>query len=243
MPGINDSCHPGEARDLFLESKGYNGGVKKLRNGKWQSKMKNRGTDAGRVNGMRCRSFLCDGGFTGVEMLVTITIITAISAIILVSFVGLREGAALNRSARELALAIRRVQNMSLAVTQVDTADGPLIPPAVGIQLARDAQTYLTFADVAHDHSYNPDLDDSLIGTPGRFEGGVRVQTLKYVEESAERESPLAHIVFDAPEAEVFLTDEEGESLGEILRITLVTPSGRLSKDIAIRTNGQVSIK
>lgn len=195
------------------------------------------------------RIFSKTGGFTIVEVVVMMLIITTISAIVLVSFTGLHEGAAVNRSARELALAIRRAQNMSLAVTEINTLAGPRIPAAVGLRLAQDSQTFFFFADLVRDNKYDaeivPEEDDArLYPADEAFEGGVRVRALAYYDALGRLQTvPVMHIVFVAPEAAVMLTDEGGGSIGETAVIELATRSGQLSKTVTIRTSGQVSIK
>lgn len=188
------------------------------------------------------------GGFTMVEVVVMMTIITIISAVVLVGFTGLHEGAALNRSARELALALRRAQNMSLAVTQIDTLAGPRIPPAVGMRFAEGAETYFSFADFNRDNQYGDeradDERDARIAGDAVFEGGIRIRSLAYYDAFGQtRRVPIMHIVFAAPEAAMTITDEDGVSLGDRAEVELVSRSGQLKKIIGARTSGQISIK
>lgn len=177
------------------------------------------------------------------------TIITMVSATVLVSFTGLHEGAAISRSARELALALRRVQNASLAVTQIDTLAGPRIPPAVGLRLAEDAETYFSFADFNRDNRYggeraDDERDARLTAGDTLFEGSVRIQSVAYYDAfNARQEIPVLYVVFAAPEAAVTLAGEDGVPLGDLAEIVLVTRSGRLTKKISVRTSGQISIR
>lgn len=188
-------------------------------------------------------------GFTIVEIVVMLAIITAVSAITLVSFSGLHEGAALNRGARELGLAIRRAQNMSFAITRIDTQTGPVIPPAVGVRLSAGSPNYFLFADIVEDYRYSTELGAGLVdakvtGTDVAFEGGVKVGSLTaYDDLGSPHTASLAHVLFIAPEAVVMFTDADGNSLGEVLEIRLVSGSGQLQKTIVVRTSGQVSIK
>ena len=172
-------------------------------------------------------------------------IITAVSATVLVGFGASREGASLNRSARELALAIRRAQNMSLAVTQVDTTAGPKIPAAVGLYLTREGETYFLFADLARNNKYDAGDDVKISGADNLvLEGGVRIKSLVYYDDAGSRQTlPNAHIIFAAPEAAMTLADTNGAALGELMEIELGTPSGRLTKTLTVRISGQVSIK
>lgn len=183
-----------------------------------------------------------------VEVVVIMMIMVTISGMVLASFTGLHEGTALNRGARELALAIRKVQNTSLAVTQVATRAGPKIPPAVGIRLTQGAPIYVLFADMTRDNKYDTsvltDDPDAKIGDDQIFEGGVKVSALTYFDVlNTPRTTAVAHIVFAAPEAAVFIADQDGAALGDTLQIELTAPAGRLTKTVVVRTSGQVSIR
>lgn len=96
-------------------------------------------------------------GLTAIEMLVTLSIIAIVSISVLLSFSGLNEGAALNRSAQELALGIRQAQNMALAIKQAQIQQWPSDPDCiqvvrrVGIQINKDAaqrNRFFLFADM-----------------------------------------------------------------------------------------------
>ena len=177
------------------------------------------------------------------------SIVTIISGIVLVSFTGLHEGAAINRSARELALAVRRAQNMSLAVTQIDTPlAGPRIPPAIGMRFAQDAQTYVSFGDFNRDNRYGNELPgderDVRVVTDAVFEGNVKIKSVAYYDAFNQRQAiPVLHVIFAAPEAAVTIAGADGAPLGDLAEIELVTASGQLTKRILVRTSGQVSIR
>ncbi len=179
------------------------------------------------------------GGFTMIEVVVMLSVITALSVVVLFSFTGLNEGVALNRSSRELALAIRKTQNMSLAIRRVQTPAGPVIPSAVGIQLSTlNAKKFLIFADLARDNRYNP-ADDVMI-EEGTFERTIFIRSLL---NQAGTPQTIVNIVFQAPEATVVIADRDGSSIGDMLTIELTPTLGGSSKQISVRTSGQVSIK
>ena len=187
-------------------------------------------------------------GFTMVEVVIMMAIMTTVSAMVLVSFTGLHEGAAINRSARELALAMRRAQNMSLAVTSIDTLAGPRIPPAIGMRFARDAGTYLSFGDFNRDNRYGDerpeDERDVRLAADAVFEGNVKIKSVAYYDTFNQRQPvPLIYIIFAAPEAAVTIAGADGGSLGDHAEIELTTRSGSLTKKITVRTSGQISIK
>jgi len=185
--------------------------------------------------------FRSQEGYTMTEMVVVLSIVTLISSVVLASFSGFSEQGALSRSSRELALGIRQAQNMSLAVTQIQTQSGPIIPRAVGVRLTLSKpQSFIIFADLVLDFKYNA-LEDKLIGEESSFQRTTRIKSLTAYNPNPANYSTV-HLIFVAPEATVFLTDENGASIGDKLEIKLSTVSGQ-EKIITVRTNGQISIK
>ncbi len=188
-------------------------------------------------------------GFTIVEMAVVMLIITSISAIVLISFTGLHEASAINRGAREVGLAVRRAQNMSFAVTQINTLIGPKIPPAVGVRLQVGSPSYFLFADMVQDNKYSETAQNGLVDTKVSstetvFDGGIAVASLtSYSPLGTPQQNDIVHVMFLAPEAVVVLSDVNGSSLGDTLEIGLASASGAAKKTVVVRTSGQVSIK
>lgn len=180
-----------------------------------------------------------------VEMVVMLSIVTIISAMVLFSFTGLSEGGALNRSARELALSLRRAQDMALVVNQADVGIPPVsqIPPAVGLKLSRGVTDYKIFADLnPRDNKYTGNNED--IGSPQVLEKNTRISVLIYYDTfGSPQPIAAAYVIFAAPEATMGIFDENGNSLGERLDIELITPSGGTTKTIMTRTSGQINIK
>lgn len=184
-------------------------------------------------------------GFTIFEVLVMLAIVTAISAQVLFSFTGLNEGAALHRSAQQLALAIRRAQNMSLAVSTLrvgQTFPQFLIPPAVGVRIStatRERDRYVLFADLGNPGNRAYDADTEFIAEEA-LHRGVRVQELRR-DGAAVQE---ARIVFAAPEAEMEIATDPSPVGQPPQRIDIVLKanSGQ-TRTITVTTSGQVSIQ
>ena len=179
-----------------------------------------------------------------VEMVVMLSIVTAISSVVLFSFTGLNEGAALNRSVRELTLAIRQAQNMSLAVTQLEVGSPPTpqIPSAVGVYISTNmADRFFLFADL-------PTVDFKYSGSSEKIPGTEKVMERRVIINRIIDESgnsrPTVHILFTAPEANLTLTNDAGASISsDKIDIELITPSGNLKRIITVRVSGQISIK
>lgn len=209
-------------------------------------------------------------GYTMVEIVVMLSILTAVSSIVLFSFGGLNEGASLNRSARELALAIRKAQNMSISVTQVPITmpDEPQVPLAVGIKFSTaNPLGHFLFGELflctgstdpqdpscpggsfVLDYRYSYVTEGSIILTDekiknsdGFFDRSVRISRLIG---EGNIEYPVIHIIFAAPEANMVITDANGTPIpGEEIKIELIAPATGKTRSVTIRTTGQISIK
>lgn len=181
-------------------------------------------------------------GFTMVEIVVMMAIIVTISGMVLVSFGGLHEGAAVNRSARELGLAIRKIQNVSLSITHVDTLAGPQIPRAVGMRLTQGAFGYTLFLDQDLNKKYDPGSnppDAKLTDGDQLFDGHATISSLKVDGAPA----GVVYVIFATPYADMVISDQNGALLGDTLEMTLTGPSGQIRKKVTVRTSGQVSIQ
>ena len=182
-------------------------------------------------------------GFTTVEIVVVIAIMAAVSGMVMFSFSGLNEGASLNRSARDLALSIRKAQNFSLTVRQLlvgSPVPTSTLPPAIGIELTVGQSSYILYADLGTpigDYKYNglsEKIDPSL-----SLDKNTRIVSLTTPANSYDK----VNIIFTAPEASVVLTDSTGSSIGNSLTITLQAPNTGQTKTVTIRTSGQITLK
>lgn len=179
-----------------------------------------------------------------VEVVVMLGIITVISGMVLVNFSGLNEGGSLNRSARELALNIRRAQNTSLAVAEIIAGDPPVktISPAVGLELSRNQSSYFLFADLdsptPRDNRYSGTYEK--IGVDEVFQKNVVISSLTTPTGGTYAK---VNLVFNAPEASLVITDSSGLSIGNAVVITLKTPATGHTKAVTVRTSGQISIQ
>jgi len=178
-------------------------------------------------------------GFTVIEAVVMSAIVAFLAGTVLVKFGGLNDSIALNRSAQELALALRQAQSYALGVL----VTGGAIPPQTGVKLSYatsdDARGYLIFSDFnggTGNFFYDSPPDVALEN--GRFERNVRINSIRDI---FGVEKPKVNVLFTSPEANVSLTDESGSSIGDLLTIELISPSGHI-KRVFVRTSGQIGI-
>ncbi len=176
-------------------------------------------------------------GHTVAEMVVVTAVIAFLSLLTLYNFTGLNDSLALNRSARELALALRRAQNASLAVNQV----GAAVPRAVGIQLSTATPTvYFMFAD-NNPRNWMYNSGDTKIGADTTFDRGVRVQQMIT---GAGAGQGTVHIIFSSPEASMTFTDASGGAIADsTMNIRLSNASGSMTKTVTVRVSGQITIQ
>lgn len=180
-----------------------------------------------------------------IDMVVALAIITAISAQVLINFSGLNDGAALHRAGQELALNLRKVQNMALEVAQIE-GQTTQSPPGVGIHLSTNSTGYPLFADYTHDFFYSTTIGSHDIPLPNatvQFSRNVKIKELKAQDGTIYGDTD---IIFSAPEAVMTITRPPTPLLPlaqtNMLTITLEAPSGQTQK-IIVRTSGQISIK
>lgn len=185
-------------------------------------------------------------GYTAIEFLVVISIMITISAIVLLGFGVLNDSVALNRSARDLAVVLRRAQNMALAVTNV-SAIGNEVPPAVGIQLTKGAVTYLLFADRAGTRDNKYGSSDGELIQSFRFDRNVIVS--KFLNVDGDEFSPaggILNVIFFAPEADLRITDVtcnfSCDPKWAKVDIVFRSPSGK-EKTITVRESGQITVR
>lgn len=184
-------------------------------------------------------------GYTAIEIVIVASIMMMISAIVLVGFGGLNDSVAVNRSARDLAVSLRRAQNMALAVTGIP-AIGNVVPPAVGVELTIGSSVYYMFADrndIVSPNNFRYDPASERIQET-TFDRGARVKEFRVAEGSPfTPPGNKLNIVFSAPEANPDITDGDGAGTPpDAVDIILESPGGK-TKMITVRESGQISVK
>jgi len=183
-------------------------------------------------------------GYTAIEVVIVASIMMVISAIVLVGFGGLNDSVALNRSVRDLAVVLRRAQNMALAVTGVP-AIGNVVPPAVGVELTKGASTYLLFADRVGSRDNKYGSSDGELIQSSRFDRNV--VAYQFFDVSGDIINPaggVLNIIFSAPEADLRITDGNGNGDSDWAKVDIVfrSPSGK-EKVITVRESGQITVR
>lgn len=170
-------------------------------------------------------------GFTLMEAVVVLGIITMLSSVTLISFSGVSDALALRRERYQVALALREAQNMALAVRLLS---GGVTAPAYGVRLQQNSSTYFLFADSNNNRIF--DGADTKIGSDRIMEKGIKVNAFN-------PSSGTVYLSFASPEADVRIANGSGGNLGEWIEITLSNRSGNMTSRLRVRTSGQVTLR
>lgn len=192
---------------------------------------------------MRCKRS-DQSGYSALELVVVMGIMVTISVVVLLGFGTLNDTVAVNRSARDLAVSLRRAQNMSLAVRGV-TAVGGEVPPAVGIQLTKAGASYIVFADRALSRDFKYMSSSGELIEIIRFERNVIVAD--FLDASGSPFTPagnVLHIIYSSPEADPRMTDGDGIGGASLAKVEIVlrSPNGK-EKKVIVRESGQISVQ
>lgn len=189
-------------------------------------------------------------GFSLVEVLVLSAIVALISSVVLFNFTGFGETTALNRATRELALAMRQAQNVSLSIHQV----GGVVPPFAGVKIstsALDADGYTIFGDLNDPDSDGTPDGNKLFDAPpdvridgATFGRGIAVSALKNgAGATITPAGNTVNLLFSPPEARVSFSDGGGNTLTETaIEVVLKSPSGN-TRSVVVRISGQIAIR
>jgi len=124
------------------------------------------------------RSKKTENGFTLVEFLVAVTIITIFSVIILANYEPGEQNLALQRTVHQVAQDIRRTQEMSMSARKSSACSGDVPTGGYGIYFydpVVNQTSYVLFADCNADENYSAGEET---GDPIEIEEGVGVYTL-----------------------------------------------------------------
>ena len=165
-------------------------------------------------------------GFTLVETLVVIAVVSILSIITMANYQGSQKQQSVQRAAHQLAGDIRRAQNMAMASVE----QGGAIPDGYGVYIMKNSNSYILFADQNNNQSRNGagDEDIELIN----FTSGVEIFDIS--------SPPVVHadIFFEPPDPTTYINGDS--SVGKQIIITLMMDE--YSKTVTVKTSGQIEI-
>jgi len=168
-------------------------------------------------------------GFTLIEALVMIAVISSISAILIVNWRKSEKKYQLQRTAQEVVQNIRKVQNMALSGTE----SNDLLPDSYGISFdASTPNSYILFGDRNGNKSFQTATSDIVVSQI-TIEPGVELSLPRDYDITFTIPDGFVNIRPSAPGGSITIT---------IKRTGKVCPSSDC-KDITITTTGQINIE
>ncbi|MFC1630116.1 Tfp pilus assembly protein FimT/FimU [Patescibacteria group bacterium] len=158
-------------------------------------------------------------GFSLIELLVVISVITIISAVVFVNYRSYQDQLALQRAAYKLAQDIRKTQGYVMGAKICDGC-GVVPQGGYGIKLVDEDDFYIIYADNNGDkkHSTSPAPSDTTIETIS-FEKGVKISNIMFPVSG--QDVGQASINFTPPDPETNITGWSPDVTGIRLQITV----------------------
>ncbi|OGF74443.1 hypothetical protein A3J56_00400 [Candidatus Giovannonibacteria bacterium RIFCSPHIGHO2_02_FULL_46_20] len=188
-------------------------------------------------------------GFTLVELVVVIGIVSLISTVTLANFPNFRDRIALNKESGKVAAALRNAQSFSLGVRQFASFPGPQGAcdevfqsnfPSYGVSFTAGDSAYYLFGDV----NCNVGRDEGAEEVESFIlEGGVRIQEIcvDIDDETPTCGVPWTDVVYARPFPQVKISSEAGSHAS--VQLNLQSRDGATGRHVIIRNTGQVSVE
>lgn len=149
--------------------------------------------------------------FTLVELIVSIGIISLISAVVFFNFPQFNESVALNRAARELTLTLREAQARAVAVTPLPSG---IFPSNYGVYIsgtptAEDDGQFLIFSDDG-DLKYDATNPNDILIKTITFTRGVQITAFDI---DGVTEISGVHFMYYRPDPQMIVSDHDGDCI------------------------------
>lgn len=179
-------------------------------------------------------------GFTLIEILIAIAVITILSTVIFANYHSIEKNYALKRSTSQLATDIRQVEKMVLGANNFD---GKFPEGGYGIYITIRTNPII-FADIKQEgedkqnekYDYNEKVDEI------KLEPDVEISKIT---DNKNNDHNIVHIIFLAPIPKIIFTDESGTDINDIneIKIKLLKQDSAKTQTIKINKVGRIEIE
>jgi prepilin-type N-terminal cleavage/methylation domain-containing protein len=168
-------------------------------------------------------------GFTLVETIVVVAVISILSIVILANHQSSQKQQAVQRAAHQLVGDIRRAQNMAMASAE----QGGIIPDGYGIHVIKNSNHYFIFADKNNNQKRNGNGDEDIEPAIS-FPSNVEIFNIE--------PAPPAQvdIFFEPPDPTTYINGDSGALVDTV--ITLIFSGTLYEKTVTVKTSGQIEI-
>jgi len=185
------------------------------------------------TNHKKTARLLFCGGFSLIELLVTMSIVVIVTSVSLANYPSFSEKLSLKRTVQEVALSIRQAQIYGGSVKKFEGATIEDFP-GYGVYFSEDSSFFSLFADEDNDHDYAPAEQIRLF----EIKTGDKISTLKC--DGLSCPGRELQVVFVRPGPTVHLVDGSGGS-HSVVEIT-VQSRKEGTKVIKVYVTGQISV-
>jgi len=180
-------------------------------------------------------------GFSLIELMVSISILTIISMMVFASYPEFNQRMAIRRTSNDIAMAVREAQINALSIKESDV-EGEF--PAYGINFNKTEKEFTLFADKGEVRNNRYDGENEKINTFVITTGDTISKLQLCSSSGCEGGEPKEiNIVYPRSSPMANISNESGSGSFDFAIITISAPNGKISKDIEIYLNGQISIK
>lgn len=168
-------------------------------------------------------------GFTVIEMLITIGVLTILSGILILYSHSGESTSVLLREAAKITNDIDQAKNLAITTATFTTSDGQQIHPCgYGVYFDQPANQYIIFADLSQDCQASSHLRDSS--------GNGDAQTITLTKPLTFKSLDINQVFFLPPDPTVYFQPPAASEV----QIILEAPNGA-NIGIKMNTNGQIS--
>jgi prepilin-type N-terminal cleavage/methylation domain-containing protein len=176
-------------------------------------------------------------GFTLLEIILVVAIISIIVAVTVPKYSSYRISKALIMGADQVTSDIRMTQNYTYGTLRYN---GDFPEGGYGIHFSKGSNNYVIFADKDANQEYETDNSEDFeeIELPR----GIKIKSLKKTIGTTTTDHTTIDLVFTPPYGVVFIDGENSESAGSIisLKIEVSNSDGSKTKTIEIESSGRI---
>ncbi|HBB56452.1 TPA: hypothetical protein DEW47_01970 [Patescibacteria group bacterium] len=175
-------------------------------------------------------------GFSLIELMVSVSILTVINMMVFASYPEFNQRMAIRRTSNDIALAVREAQVNALSIKELD---GKF--PAYGINF-KTGNTFTLFADKGEEGVRNNLYDEGEEINTFMITTGDTISRLQLCSSGCNDTGEI-NIVYPRSNPMASITDSSGSGSNDYAIVTIAAPNDKISKDIKIYLNGQISIE
>lgn len=186
------------------------------------------------------------GGFTVLELLISLAIFATMTALLLSKYGTFNQGVLLKNLAYDIALSIRNAQSYGLNVKSANRNTNDFLLP-YGVHFSTNQPIeYIFFVDLDHDYIYDAEdndsntIDEKLTKTSITRGSSIKSLCVILNNESNCTVVNNLDIMFDRPNPNAIIRGNE--SIAGYAKIT-VQASDNTTREIEVRSTGQISVK